>query len=112
MLSPFIIVASLPLLVHAQGCPNPLFTSYQTPSLAPGYGLQLLTQNITNPRHIIFDSAGNLLISGDPTGIIALVIEEFGSDGCVIIREQKLVVENGDLDLNHGISLSPDGKTL
>lgn len=112
MLSLIVIGASLTILVHAQGCPNPLFTSYQTPSLAESYGLQLLTQNITNPRQIIFDSVGNLLISGDPIGIMALAIEEFGSDGCLIIREQKLVVENGDLDLNHGISLSPDGKTL
>lgn len=112
MLSFFILAISAPPLIYAQGCSSPLSTSYQTPLLAPGYSLQLLTKNITTPRHIVFDSAGNLLIAGDPTGIIALVLDGFDSGGCITIREQKLVVENDNLQLKHGISLSADGKTL
>lgn len=112
MLSLFILAISVSPLVYAQGCSNPLSTSYQTPLLAPGYSLQLLTKNITNPRHIVFDSAGNLLVAGDPTGIIALAIDGLDSDRCITIREQKLIVENNDLQLKHGISLSADGKTL
>lgn len=112
MLSFFILAISAPPLIYAQGCSNSLSTLYQTPLLAPGYSLQLLTKNITTPRHIVFDPAGNLLVAGDPTGIIALVLDEFDSGGCVTIREQKLVVENDNLQLKHGISLSADGKTL
>lgn len=112
MLSLFILAICVPPLVYTQGCPNPLSTSYQTPLLAPGYSLQLLTKNITTPRHIVFDSVGNLLVAGDPTGIIALAIDGLNNDGCITIREQKLVVENNGLQLKHGISLSADGKTL
>lgn len=112
MFSLLILAINVLPLVYAQGCLNSLSTSYQTPLLAPGYSLQLLTKNITTPRHIVFDSAWNLLIAGDPTGIIALVTDGLDSDGCITIREQKLVVENNGLQLKHGISLSADGKTL
>lgn len=109
----FVLAIVSPPLVYARGCSNSLLsTLHQTPSLALGYGLQLVTQNLTTPRHIVFDSAGNLLVAGDPAGITALILDEPSDGGCIAVREQKVVVENADLGLNHGISLSVDGKTL
>lgn len=106
-------LAIAPILAYAQSCPSSvLSTWYQTPSVAPGYSFQLISNNITNPRHIVFDTAGNLLIAGDPAGIIALVLDEVYDNGCITVQEQKVVVENGDLGLEHGLSLSADGKTL
>lgn len=57
------------------------------------------------PRTIIFDTAGNMLILQATKGIS---VHTFGADGCV--TQSTMIVTNNRL--NHGLSLTHDGRTL
>lgn len=57
------------------------------------------------PRDMVVDSLGNLLIAESGRG---LTVHTFGANGC--IASSKTLVSNRAF--NHGIALSPDGKTL
>ncbi|KAI9891168.1 MAG: hypothetical protein M1814_003011 [Vezdaea aestivalis] len=79
------------------------------PSLAPGYAAQLVDNNLEEPRSIVFDSSGNLLVLQQNGGIVAL--ELAGSGGIdVTVSRTSIVVD--DQTLNHGLDLSPDSRTL
>ena len=60
---------------------------------------------LRQPRSIVFDPQGHMLVLQATSGISA---HTFGADGCV--NSTKSVVQ--DPGLNHGLSLTPDGKTL
>ncbi|KAF2425504.1 soluble quino protein glucose dehydrogenase, partial [Tothia fuscella] len=88
---------------------------------AEGFSSYLLATNLTSPRGLVFDFEGNLLISqrvtkGNPreNGIFGLRLKDEG--GCVSVVSKELVAPhpNGAVNepLNHGLTLSPDGKTL
>ncbi|KAF2670074.1 soluble quino protein glucose dehydrogenase, partial [Microthyrium microscopicum] len=71
---------------------------------AKGFSAYLLAKGLTSPRGLVFDPEGHLLVSQRVTegnskdnGIFALKLKDEG--GCVT-------------PLNHGLTLSPDGKTL
>ncbi|KAI9157875.1 Cellobiose dehydrogenase-like protein [Paramyrothecium foliicola] len=72
---------------------------------ADGWLFVKIAKNVTNPRHLALDSRGNLLVAlaGKGIGIFTL-----GPDGC--IASNKTLIDNPDL--NHGITLSPDGSRL
>ncbi|PKS07228.1 hypothetical protein jhhlp_005830 [Lomentospora prolificans] len=61
--------------------------------------------NLQQPRALVFDSAGNLLVLGARQGINVLT---FGADGCIASSKSL----NQNIRFNHGLSLSPDGKKL
>ncbi|KXH57946.1 carbohydrate-binding cytochrome b562 [Colletotrichum salicis] len=75
---------------------------YQT---ASGWKAVKLAGSLTGPRGLVVDSEGNLLVVQSGKGVTA---HTFGADGC--ISSTKTLISNPSL--NHGISLTPDGKTL
>jgi hypothetical protein len=106
-----ILLLTLPLIipVTAARCSSTsASTAYAVPSIASGYTFQVLRGNFRRPRHIVFDTLGNLLVSGGPNGIVGLRPRE-DKHGCIEIQQEIVVNSSG---LNHGLSLSRDGKTL
>lgn len=83
------------------GAGNPKFQSV----LASGWKATKILGGLTSPRSIVFDTAGNMLVIQNGKGISLHVMS---ADGC-ITSTKMLVSQN---NLNHGISLSVDGKTL
>ncbi|KAF2736455.1 cellobiose dehydrogenase-like protein [Polyplosphaeria fusca] len=76
-----------------------------TAHLADGWKAVKVAGDLTQPRGMAIDSAGNLLLIQNGLGISAHTI---GHDGCFTSSKMVLTQRN----LNHGIILSPDGKTL
>lgn len=74
-------------------------------SLASGWKATKVAGGLTSPRSIQFDSAGNMLVVQSGKGIS---YHKMGTDGCVTSTKMLLSQNN----LNHGIAMSPDGKTL
>ncbi|KAL8841663.1 MAG: hypothetical protein Q9176_003058 [Flavoplaca citrina] len=77
--------------------------------MASGYRMALVATGLTKPRSIAFDTAGNLVVVESGSGISNLALQDDG-DTCVSVRERTVVVQNSEL--NHGLSLSQDGRTL
>ncbi|KAH7103746.1 soluble quino protein glucose dehydrogenase [Auriculariales sp. MPI-PUGE-AT-0066] len=101
-LVPCAIVALL-VLLHA------VAATWVTPkhaiNVAPGWNVQGVTTSLTSPRTLLFDAAGHLLVLQQRKGIIALTLNADGS-----VASTKVVRD--DSELNHGLALSPDGRTL
>jgi hypothetical protein len=83
------------------GAGNPAFQG----NLASGWKATKIAGGLTSPRSIQFDSAGNMLVVQSGKGIS---YHKMGTDGCVASTKMLLSQNN----LNHGIAMSPDGKTL
>lgn len=83
------------------GAGNPQFQG----NLASGWKATKIAGGLTSPRSIQFDTAGNMLVVQAGKGISYHVV---GADGC--ITSTKMLVSQ--TNLNHGIALTPDGKTL
>lgn len=83
------------------GAGNPVFKG----NLATGWKATKILGGLRSPRSIQFDTAGNMLVVQSGLGITYHVL---GADGC-ITSSKTLISLNS---LNHGIALSPDGKTL
>lgn len=83
------------------GAGNPQFQG----NLATGWKATKIAGGLTSPRSIQFDTAGNMLVVQSGRGISYHVVN---ADGCV--TSTKMLVSSNAL--NHGIALSPDGRTL
>ncbi|KAI1122926.1 soluble quino protein glucose dehydrogenase [Nemania abortiva] len=64
-----------------------------------------IASGLRQPRSIVFDPLGNMLLLQAGSG---LSVSTFGADGC--INSTKSIISMAGL--NHGLSLTPDGKTL
>lgn len=73
--------------------------------LASGWSAVKVAGGLSLPRGITIDTSGNLLVIEEGKGITALTPS---SDGCIASTKSLLSLPS----LNHGIYLSPDGKTL
>ncbi len=73
--------------------------------VADGWKVAKLAGNMTQPRTIIFDPLGQMLVLQATKGVS---VHQFGMDGC--INSTKWLI-NGT-SLSHGLSLTPDGKSL
>ncbi|KAF1840607.1 iron reductase domain protein [Cucurbitaria berberidis CBS 394.84] len=93
--APAAIPASCP------GAGNPSFQG----NLASGWKATKIAGGLNSPRSIQFDTAGNMLVVQSGKGIS---YHKMGADGC-ITSTKMLISQN---NLNHGIALSVDGKTL
>jgi hypothetical protein len=87
--------------VSCSGAGSPVYQG----SLAAGWKATKIAGGLTSPRSIQFDSAGNMLVVQSGKGIS---YHKMGTDGCVTSTKM-LISQN---NLNHGIAMSPDGKTL
>jgi glucose/arabinose dehydrogenase len=74
-------------------------------SSANGWKYTIIASGLSRPRGVLFDSEGHLLILQSGLGLTAHTI---GPDGC--INSTKTLIQKREL--NHGLALSPDGKTL
>ena len=84
-------------------------TSSIKPSVASGYQAALVATGVSNPRGIVFDSSGNLLVVQSGSGIASLQLQDSGGT-CISVKSRKVILEAKAL--NHGLALSQDGKTL
>ncbi|KAI1811325.1 soluble quino protein glucose dehydrogenase [Poronia punctata] len=64
-----------------------------------------IASGLSRPRTIVFDPLGNMLVLESASGVS---VHTFGDDGC--LNSSTTIIANSGL--NHGLSLSPDGKTL
>src|SRR3569833_3350873 len=76
-----------------------------TYGLAPDWQITKVLGGLRQPRTIVFDTNGNMLILQATTGVS---VHTFAANGC--INSSTTIVNNRGL--NHGLSLTPDGKTL
>jgi glucose/arabinose dehydrogenase len=72
---------------------------------AKGWKATKIAGGLNQPRGLIFDSIGHLLVIQNGLGVTAHAI---GPDGCIASSKTLIRQQN----LNHGIVLSLDGKTL
>ncbi|KAK5558808.1 hypothetical protein LTR46_002997 [Exophiala xenobiotica] len=104
-------LALLPSLSHAQSSSScgPAPSGAIKPSLASGFHVQVVATGLSKPRGILLDNAGNLLVVEQGRGVVsAHTVEE--NNGCVTVGMSSDVTAS--LNLNHGIELSDDGRTL
>lgn len=85
-------------------CPSAGSPAFQG-NLAAGWKATKIAGGMTSPRSIQFDNAGNMLVVQSGKGIS---YHKMGADGCATSTKM-LISQN---NLNHGIALSHDGKTL
>ncbi|KAI1828386.1 soluble quino protein glucose dehydrogenase [Xylaria intraflava] len=64
-----------------------------------------IASGLTQPRTVTFDSQDNMVVLESSKGVS---VHTFGSDGC--INSSTTIIPN--TELNHGLSFTPDGKTL
>ncbi|CAG5156862.1 uncharacterized protein ALTATR162_LOCUS4655 [Alternaria atra] len=93
----------------ATACASPIAPQNGAPSVAPGFRVEVVANGLRNPRGIIFDREGGLLIVEQEHGVSRLRLT--GDGACVRVDGdvQKVV---DDASLNHGIAFSQDGNTL
>ncbi|KAI4687634.1 uncharacterized protein J4E88_003225 [Alternaria novae-zelandiae] len=86
-------------------CASPIAPQNGAPSVAPGFRVEVVANGLRDPRGIIFDREGGLLVVEQEHGVSRLSMT--GDGRC---RDVQMVVE--DDSLNHGIAFSQDGNTL
>ncbi|KAG4255604.1 hypothetical protein FPRO03_04553 [Fusarium proliferatum] len=93
------------------------FTSAQcnltpTASIATADGVEfkLLRTGLQRPRHLVVDTEGNLLITEAGSKGVRRVVLDDGKDLDVCIDSDDALISNANL--NHGIALTADGKTI
>ncbi|KAK3360436.1 soluble quino protein glucose/sorbosone dehydrogenase [Lasiosphaeria hispida] len=98
--------------VHAEIKPLPLPKSCSgvaafrnTYTLASGWSAVKIAGGLKQVRSVIWDTEGNMLVLQNTRGAS---VHTFGADGCV--NSTTMLISGGGL--NHGIALTPDGKTL
>lgn len=110
--------------ISSAACPN-LKASYPAPVLSDGWEATLVANDLTAPRGIVFDSEGGLLVVDKGVGVVRYEFTDGGS-GCLDVSKKTSLVNytgvsiisisetlRADMpQLNHGIALSTDGKTL
>ncbi|KAH7174920.1 soluble quino protein glucose/sorbosone dehydrogenase [Fusarium flagelliforme] len=77
---------------------------------ADGVEQKLLRTGLQRPRHLVVDTEGNLLIAESGNKGVRRVVLDDGKDLDVCIDSDDALIS--DADLNHGIALTADGKTI
>ncbi|KAK3401946.1 hypothetical protein B0T20DRAFT_346317 [Sordaria brevicollis] len=95
--------------IAASTCPAPEPAGYPAPVVRDGYEARLVATGLKKPRSVIIDSKGGLLVVEAGKGITHLTIK---NDGWPCLSVEKTTSLVSMSDLNHGIELSADGKTL
>ncbi|PQK13799.1 hypothetical protein BB8028_0004g07300 [Beauveria bassiana] len=105
------IIASALMLAGAVSgdCSNKLAVSYPAPVAAQGWSYQLVANGFTKPRGIQFDKDGGLLVIDAGAGLVHLSLKDDGNT-CVSVDKKTTLLASKEL--NHGIALTEDGKTL
>ncbi|CAO2658574.1 Nn.00g062970.m01.CDS01 [Neocucurbitaria sp. VM-36] len=107
---------TLSTMISSTSAPGPTHTGVPTScadvpafhfpiNTAKGWKAVKVAGGMTQPRGLVFDTAGSLLIVQNGLGITA---HKISSNGCLASTKTVVTQRN----LNHGIVLSQDGKTL
>lgn len=93
-------------LVRAQSsCPTILRPSYNAPVVGSGWTAQLVVQNLSDPRGILFDSAGNLLVVEQGKGITRVSFDDRGGTCLVVNGTQTVVDDTGVRTARHPVDI-------
>lgn len=95
-------LASVALTAKAQSssttaaCPSSIAPAHGAPSVAPGFRVQVVANNLQDPRSIQFDSAGGLLVVEQLHRLSRL---QFSGDGACVRQSgtKQVVVDNADV---------------
>ncbi|KAF2120882.1 soluble quino protein glucose/sorbosone dehydrogenase [Lophiotrema nucula] len=94
----------------AASCSSTIAPAHGQPSVAAGWQVNVVASGLRDPRGILFDGEGHLLVVQQGYGISSL---ELTDDAGACVRATgdptDIIV---DESLNHGIELSADGRTL
>ncbi|RBR03348.1 hypothetical protein FVER53590_03838 [Fusarium verticillioides] len=82
------------------------------PGTAPGWEFSVVHNKFVQPRTILFDTAGALLVMDSVGGIIHVQLDDSDPAGgrCVRMKKKKTLLKKDDL--NHGLALSKDGRRI
>ncbi|KAI8936354.1 hypothetical protein NX059_006766 [Plenodomus lindquistii] len=90
-------------------CQSSIAPQHAAPSVLPGFRVEVVANGLRDPRSIMFDAEGGLLVVEQAHGVSRLRLT--GDGPCVRVDgDVQRVIE--DESLNHGIALSEDGRTL
>lgn len=92
----------------AQACSG--VTARFQPRMGTGYRAAVIATGLRQPRHIVVDTAGNLLVAEGGSGSVMRLVLRENADGTVCVASSKALTS--DRSTNHGVALSADGKTL
>jgi glucose/arabinose dehydrogenase len=85
--------------VAAQSCSG--VTGRYQPKMGSGYRYSVLATGLRQPRHIVVDSAGNLLVAeGGSQGVRRLVLQDQGNIVCVQSNTQ---IVSGSVSENYSL---------
>ncbi|KAF4446416.1 hypothetical protein F53441_9933 [Fusarium austroafricanum] len=97
-------------LTSAQECKyKTLETKYPTPVTAENWSYTIIANELRRPRGILFDSEGALIVIDSGNGIVHFELEDEGGT-CLQVRKKTTLVKKNNL--NHGIAISKDGRTI
>lgn len=131
MKSDFILITALFASSTCLGsvCSPILAPTYTLPTVSSGWTAQLVANGFNKPRSLAFDSSGALLVLDSGVGVKRVTFTDNGGS-CLIPDTPVLTVNTtsvrishayhrpkddvvvNDSQLNHGLSLSNDGKTI
>jgi len=109
----------------SSACPT-FSPAYPAPVVASGWQAQLIATGLSTPRSILFDSNGHLLVVQSGYGVVNLELADSGGT-CISVANKTYLINSTDVSvypllgyimsnsgnqLNHGLALSNDGKTL
>jgi glucose/arabinose dehydrogenase len=108
LLSTLVALLAVIPQTSAQTCAN--INPAQPATFASGYTGRVLMNGLKNPRGIIFDNQGNILTTEQAAyGVRYITLTDNGGANVCVKSSKQLI---SDSSINHGIALTPDGKTL
>ncbi|KAH6615266.1 soluble quino protein glucose/sorbosone dehydrogenase [Boeremia exigua] len=90
-------------------CSSTIAPQNAAPSVAPGFRVEVVANNLRRPRSIHFDSEGGLLVVEQSQGIKRIRLT---GDGSCVRQDGEAQNVTVNTNLNHGLALSEDGQTL
>ncbi|RBA09083.1 hypothetical protein FPRO05_07363 [Fusarium proliferatum] len=103
-------VTLLVVIASAQQCNfKTLKSSYPAPVTDDNWNYSIIANELRRPRGILFDSEGALIVIDSGNGIIHFELDDEGGTCLQVKKKTTLLKKN---NLNHGIALSKDGRTI
>lgn len=80
-------------------CSTILNPSYEAPVVGSGWTAQLIANDLTKPRGMVFDSTGALLVVQQGVGILRVTFTDNGGT-CLAVNQTSTLVANTDVSLS------------
>lgn len=80
-------------LAQTPNCEEPLTPSYPAPVVGSGWVARLVVTGLKDPRGLLFDSSGNLLVVEQESGIRRIRFAD-GGETCLEVSENTQVIQN------------------